>query len=199
MIKNFAKHLVSWQIRKGYLYVEKEGLYTYAYELLIGQVVNLLIACFLAFVFHAYVTVLVYLLVFIPLRSYAGGHHADTYFICSIISACFICAVCAAVKMIPLQHILQVNLLGAFVSGGLLFFLAPVEDYNKPLDIKEKIYYRKRSIGVWMLETVVWVLFYLMGFKTISLIIVLGHITLSILLCLGLLKNKYSSLKIGRE
>ena len=79
MVERLAERLVAWQIRNKYLTSQDQKLYQYAFELLIGQVVNLLIACLLAVVFQAYGTVLVFLLSFIPLRSYAGGHHADNF------------------------------------------------------------------------------------------------------------------------
>lgn len=191
MIESLSKILVSWQISKGYLHKEKESLYTYAYELLIGQAINLLIACFLAFIFHSYMTVFVYLISYIPLRSYAGGHHADTYFACTIVSAGLICAACIAVRAVPSEYILRVNLSGACVGGFIIFLLAPVQDYNKPLDQEERVRYRRRSRVIWLIETALWIVCLMAGARTISLTIVFAHITLSLLLCLGILKNKY--------
>ncbi|WP_313135095.1 accessory gene regulator B family protein, partial [Anaerocolumna sp.] len=62
MIEKLAKKVVTWQVQKNYLLIKDEKLYIYAYELLIGQAVNILIACFLAIAFHAYTTVLIFLL-----------------------------------------------------------------------------------------------------------------------------------------
>ena len=59
MNEKLAEKLVAWQIKHHYLSSEEKRLYQYAYELLIGQAVNLLIAGLLAVLFHAYVTVAV--------------------------------------------------------------------------------------------------------------------------------------------
>jgi len=61
MIEKLAKSLVAWQIKNGYLKPADQNLYQYGFELLIGQAVNLLIACLLAIIFQAYVTVFLFL------------------------------------------------------------------------------------------------------------------------------------------
>lgn len=188
--------MVAWQMRKSYLSKEDESLYTYAYVLLIGQAVNILIACLLAVIFHAYVTVLVYLVSYIPLRSYAGGHHAETFNVCTVVSTILLCIICITVKVIPTEYILSVNLTGALISGFLIFLLAPVQANNKPLEQEERMRYRKRSRVIWTAETVLWVILYLLGAREVSLAITLGHLSLAILLWIGTVKNKYLKLQM---
>lgn len=180
-----------WQIRKSYLPAADKDLYTYAYGLLIGQAVNLIIAGLLAMIFHAYVTVLVYLISYIPLRSYAGGHHANTYQVCTLVSTVLLCAACLAAGFVPVGYMVPVSAGSAFISGVLIFLLAPVQDHNKPLDEKEKKRYKKRSRGVWAIETVVMTAFFLFGMETAGFAIALSHITLSVLLGAGIIKNRY--------
>lgn len=191
MIEKLAKKLVAWQVKRSYLSEKDSSLYTYAYELLIGQALNLLIACLLAVVFNAYLTVIVFLLTFIPLRSYAGGHHADSYNVCTIISNMIICMVCIASKIIPAGYILLFNIVVGTMSGIIIFQLAPVEDQNKPLDAVEGKRYKTYSRFIWIFESIIWIVGYCMEARGISLAITLGHLSLSILLWAGIIKNKY--------
>ncbi len=191
MIEKLAKKVVAWQVKKDHLSKKDEKLYTYAYELLIGQAVNIMIACFLAIVFHSYTTVLIFLASYIPLRSYAGGYHAKTYNMCTIVSTVLMYIVCIAAKVIPPHYIIWVNLGGGIISGILIFIFAPVQDYNKPLDQAERECYRRRSREVWTAETVLLVICYLLNARNISLAVTLGHLVLSVLLCIGSVKNKY--------
>lgn len=121
MIEKLAQTLVAWQMERNYLKEKDRGLYTYAYELLLGQTVNFLIACILAVVFHAYLTVFIFLVAYIPLRSYAGGHHAETSGICTVVSAAILCVVCAVAKLIPLQSFIWVSLAAWAISGFMIF------------------------------------------------------------------------------
>lgn len=196
MIEKIAKKVVTWQVQKDYLLIKDETLYIYAYELLIGQAVNILIACFLAIVFHVYTIVLIFLVSYIPLRSYAGGYHAKSYNMCTIASTVMVCIVCIAAKVIPYDSIIWLNLAGGMISGILIFKLAPVQDHNKPLEQVERECYRRRSREIWALETALCAVCYLLNFKNISLAIILGHLALSVMLCIGRVKNKIYAEKI---
>lgn len=185
MIDSFAKRIVFWQMRKKYLSGKDEKMYIYAYGLLIGQAINIIIACLLAIIFNAYITVFIFLAFYIPLRTYAGGYHARTYDMCTLASAVLICIVCFISKMIPYNFILGTNLTIGVISGILIFALAPIEDCNKPLEYTERDCYRRRSRVIWIVETVIWMICYWMKAENISLAISLGHFALSIMLCLG--------------
>ncbi len=190
MIEKLAEYLVDWQIKRHYLSAEDQRLYQYAFGLLIGQAVNILIACLLAAAFQEYMTVFVFLLSFIPLRSYAGGHHADNYTICTLLSTLILLGVCVMAKLIPAGIILTGSLISGAVCGFLIFLLAPVEDRNKPLDQAERRRYGRRSKVIWTFEIFAWMIFYKAGAEDVSLAIALGHLALSILLCAGTVKNK---------
>ena len=200
MVERLAERLVAWQIRNKYLTSQDQKLYQYAFELLIGQVVNLLIACLLAVVFQAYGTVLVFLLSFIPLRSYAGGHHADNFNTCTLISTGILCSVCAAAKWIPNEAVFGTNLVCSIVCGGVIFFLAPIEDHNKPLSRRERKIYGRLAKGIWAAEALVWMICYQMHRERMSLVIALGHLVLFFLLAAGMIKNrKYKNRQYKRQ
>ncbi|MCI9584334.1 hypothetical protein D3Z50_03455 [Clostridiaceae bacterium] len=197
MIERIAERMVAWQISRHYLKAEDQALYQYAFGLLIGQAVNLLIACLLAVVLKEYRTVFVFLLFFIPLRSFAGGHHADNYTACTVLSALMLLGICIMAKLIPEGAVMMVNLVSGAVCGVLVCLLAPVEDRNKPLDQTERRHYGICSRIIWGAETLAWILCYRAGARKVSLAIALGHLALSVLLCAGIVKNR-NILKSGR-
>lgn len=184
MIDSLSRKIVNWQIKKKYLPEKDEKLYTYAYGLLIGQVINIIIACLLAIIFKAYMTVFVFLVSYIPLRIYAGGYHAKTYTVCTLASTVLIFIVCLVTKVIPYNIIIELNLIIGFISGILIFTLAPVEDSNKPLEYMEKDRYRRRSRLIWIVETVIWIICFWTRLENISLVISLSHLVLGVMLCL---------------
>lgn len=189
MIERLAEKIVDWQVKKQYLSHEKRKLYLYAFELLIGQAVNLLIACCIAVLFQAYAAVVVFLLTFIPLRSYAGGHHADSYYVCTAVSNMIICLVCAAYKNVPSEEIYFWNLICGIAGGIMIFLFAPVEDCNKPLNHSEKKRYKYYSRMIWFVETCLWIFFRYLGMVQTSFVIALAHGVTAVLLAAGKLKN----------
>lgn len=191
MIERVAKKMIAWQIKKKYLPEKEKELYTYAYGLLIGQGVNIIIACLLALALHSFIPVFHFLLFYIPLRSYAGGYHAKSYTICTLFSNALVLLICLINKIVPGESILSINLLGSGVCGTMIFFLSPVQDVYKPLEKIEKDCYSKRSRAIWFGETACWIVCYWLGFRDISLAITTGHFILAVLLGIGSIKNYY--------
>ena len=150
----------------------------------------MLIACLLMIVFHAYLVLLVYLIAYIPLRTYAGGHHASSSNACTVISAGVLALVCIASDVIPTEFYLHINAFSAAVGTWLMLWVVPVEAVNKPLEQAERVLYRKRSIEIWIIEVAVWSILYALGFKAASFSIGLAHLTEIIFLCLGICMNK---------
>lgn len=189
-MEKLAGKIVDWQIEREFLNQQDRSLYVYAYGLLIGQGVNLLISCLLAVMFRSYMVVFVYLVSYIPLRSYAGGHHAGSYGLCTFISTIILTAACIMAKVIPQDMIFVMGV--AVMSAGTWFMVkrVPVEAEKKPLSQNEKQVYRKRCIAIWITEVVIWGISFFIGYKQISLSITLAHLTLICMLYLGFRKTK---------
>ena len=89
MLRKLAGQIVDWQIRKQYLQNADRELYVYGYEAMLNQVINILISIAIAIWLKMPIAVVVFLVCYIPLRSYCGGYHARTNLGCSIILALF--------------------------------------------------------------------------------------------------------------
>ena len=98
MLNKLSKGIVEWQIQRKYLSNEERELYEYAYEVLINQIINIIAAILIAVFMHALIHVFVFLVCYIPLRSYCGGYHAKTNIGCTCISALVIYFMCLLEK-----------------------------------------------------------------------------------------------------
>ncbi|WP_124066819.1 accessory gene regulator B family protein [Clostridium sp. E02] len=188
MIQRLSQHIVSWQIEKNILSNEQRPLYLYAYEVLINQLVNVLIAVIIAIVLKAPIPVFVFLISYIPLRSYCGGYHARTNGGCTVVSALLVLVVCLLEHYITGGLALYLPPVGVAISGVLIYFFAPAPDKNKPLDEAETIRYRKKSRQIWLIETVILGGLYYV-YPRVSVVIAISHILLSLMLVYGVFKN----------
>lgn len=189
MLSSLAKRIVDWQIQSKYLSNEERELYEYAYEVLINQVINILAAILIAVIMHALVPVLTFLVCYIPLRSYCGGYHAKTNIGCTCISVFTIYFVCLLEKTIAEKVETCWLIIGFLIAGLIICILAPVQDNNKPLEYAEWIHYRKRSRSIWLMEFIIGSILEIC-FHNITFVIVLSQLILSIMLWIGLIKNK---------
>lgn len=189
MIKQLSQNIVNWQIKKNVLNSGESALYQYAYESLLNQVINIFIAILIAILMREPMTVFLFLVSYIPLRSFCGGHHAKTNGGCIIISALLIVIVCVIAKLIEGSSIFSILPISFVFSGIVIMWLAPVSAKNKPLDEKETIRYRKMSRYIWFAEATIGMTFWFLK-SDISLVIAISHIILCIVMVYGEQKNR---------
>lgn len=86
MIQKIAENIVIKQLECQNILEEDKDVYKYGYVLVLGAVVNIVLAFFVGIIFHEILFVLSFLLIFIPLRSFCGGWHASSSINCMVIS-----------------------------------------------------------------------------------------------------------------
>ena len=189
MLKKIAEQVVGWQVEKGYLPDGEREVYIYAYEVLLNQVINILLSVLIAIGMQDTMTVFVFLISYIPLRSYCGGYHAKTHLRCSVISAILLFVICVIMRTLNGSGDMLLIPMAGLLSGVLIFRYAPVESKNKPLDEAEQQCYRKRGRTIWLAEVVLAAIIWPLD-GAIVRVIALSHITFSVMLCVEVLKTR---------
>lgn len=119
-------------------------IYAYSIEVLLSLFINLIILSFTAYVLKKPVELLIFIIFFSGLRSFAGGYHAKTHLECISLSFCLF--IISALSSIYLKEYGKVILfLGVLFSLIMIFLLAPTETENKPLSERERKKYKKIS------------------------------------------------------
>jgi accessory gene regulator B len=158
--------------------------------LTVNLVTTLIIGLAWGMVWHS----VVFLIAYVPLRSYAGGYHAKTPRRCYLLSILLIMTVLALVRLLPWT----IALSAAFASGAsiLILELSPVATYNKPLDSLEIARYGQRTRLILLLELGVLGFALGLGWRFIVPGISMALVVLSIMLVLGSVQNRRAP---GRE
>lgn len=86
MIEKIVDVLVNKQSQNSVMTSDDEKIYRYGYVLLCEVFFNLVIALTIGIVFSKTKEVLFFLGMYIPLRSFCGGWHADKIWKCTVIS-----------------------------------------------------------------------------------------------------------------
>lgn len=112
-------------------------VYQYGIEITLSSLLNISLVFIISLLLGDFLEGIVFLVCFIPLRSYCGGYHASTYFICNIVFAMTFIGVCFISKM--LFDCLTENNLAIYEVIMLLSFLpilkySPVKNIHKKLD-----------------------------------------------------------------
>lgn len=82
MISKLAKSIAHFFVVQNITEDSKEVIYAYGLELLISDMLNTLIVLLIALISHTLPAVIVFVAVFIGLRRFVGGYHANSHFSC---------------------------------------------------------------------------------------------------------------------
>lgn len=188
MFENISERITSFLIENKVILTEDKDIYSYGLRQLFMMILNITITILLGIIFKELWQSILFSLVYIPLRSYAGGYHARTPMRCTLFSTVMVCIALLLMKFLTFTRISIVVML--IVSSLIIILLSPVEDKNKPLDDLEKIVYKKRTLIILTIEVIITIVTLLLNFSSFSLCLVLSITSLSCMLILGTIKNR---------
>lgn len=154
--------LVSKAILLGTIEESEAETYRYAYSMFIMWVLFSFALLLVGFLFGFFGPSLVLLILFIPLRQYAGGVHVGSVMACFCITMASFVMILLPAHMGLTESLNKALPVMASVSAILIFIFAPQDDINKPLTKNEKKHCRKRTWQLLVLEliaifTVYWI------------------------------------------
>ncbi len=170
---------------------EYEDVYTYGLELLISFIISTSIILAIGLAINKIAETLIYFLVFISLRQFSGGYHADTYLRCKIVTVLtyVLIMVLSDVTRLSIPHYILL-----FALAIILLLQGPVENPNKPMTSHQHNRNKVISIVIFLLLFSISISMLLLQFEMHS---VFYYSILSVLLLM--IVAKYYSYKERRR
>lgn len=198
MILRVVDFILDRQLKNGMISGEDTSVYRYGYTLVLEVMINIIIAIIIGLISGELVSVALFMVMFIPLRSYCGGYHASKTWICIILSNIAVAGVVLVVKkfQFPVDF---VPLLTAEVIGtAVILLLAPIQSEAKKLSDNEKQVYKKYVRFILIIELVFALIFFLtFKLNKYGLIIVMVHIIQAVsLLAVHLKESRTGAAKV---
>lgn len=132
-------------------------LYEYGFRQGFMVILNVATTVMIGILFQMVWESLLFLLAYIPLRSFAGGYHAKTPSRCYVLSVCMIVVVFAIIRFLITDNLLVY--IGCSLAGAAaIYILSPVETSTKPLDKIEKEMYQYKARIILLIEMILIVL-----------------------------------------
>lgn len=145
MIREMAGRIADYLIRRRVIDEEVRDVYIYGSELLISEILSTMFILVIGVCAGCIYETILYLCVYTSIRVYAGGYHAATHRNCIIMFNLFYMEIIYIIKMLESANMETILLYGSLASGVFIFILVPVEDLRKPLEIEERVVYRKKA------------------------------------------------------
>lgn len=144
MLNRTATSLAKRLMLHGVITNDVLDIYVYGFELLLSFLFSTTTIVIAGCVINKILETISFLVVFILLRSFSGGYHADTYAKCSITTFSVYGMVMLFSTYVKVKMIFHVALM--IIGLIILFFKAPVENPNKELSEQEKKKHRITSL-----------------------------------------------------
>ena len=145
-MKKLATLVTDVWVKAGFIPSADVQVYLYGVELLISTIFNLCNLVLISVLFGNPLTLIPYLISFIPLRMFGGGYHAKTHWGCVAITSAAYFVTCLFTTVIANKSLQIIYFAVSIVGFLLLLALAPVPAKNKPLSPKEMHSYKAISL-----------------------------------------------------
>lgn len=140
--------------------IQKQDIDTcrYGLEVFASSVLEIASILIIAIFIGNFFETLSLFIMFIPLRIYAGGYHADTKIKCYLISLGVYVLLTLVITITPKAMFPMLNTYLTVITCVTVLTLSPVIHKNKTVSNKEKRHYRNISIFICLTETLIIVL-----------------------------------------
>ena len=190
MISKLAKNIAHFFVIQNITEESKEVIYAYGMELLISDVLNTIIVLLIALISHTLPAVVVFIAVFMGLRQFVGGYHANSHLSCMftlvMVMLVFSYGICNVSEQIA--SIFSIGFIT--IALPVIFCIAPVPHPNKLMSEEKGVKLRKRSIILAVFLSAAVIALLVFQYQKISLYVSSGILLSAIMALLGHFLNR---------
>lgn len=145
MISKLAKNIAHFFVAQKIVEESREAIYAYGMELLLSDVLNALIVLLISLISHTLPAVIVFTTVFMGLRKFVGGYHANSHLSCMFTLVVVMLIFSYGICNVSEKYAWVVSIGFVAISIPVVFNLAPIPHPNKPVSDVKKAKLKKRS------------------------------------------------------
>lgn len=131
MIESFAFRLSKWFVNRRWVEPEDAEVFQYGMETILSNVINLFSFFLIAVIFSSVFDGLVFLAIFIVIRQFTGGYHANSYGVCFLIFFAISLVMFLLLRITPLEWLRPLTFLLTLLGGLMILLFAPAPNPEK--------------------------------------------------------------------
>ena len=140
-MKRLVDSLLDKQLSVGAIKAEEIPIYRYGYTLVLEMFANILIAIIIGIITGWLGSIILFLIAFIPLRTYCGGYHGANFWKCLILSNALIVGAVGIVELGNFNS--NLFIIAGAIGVGIILLKAPCQWKTKPISNDEVKKYRR--------------------------------------------------------
>lgn len=162
-MEKIAKRLADYVIQKGTIEEDEREIYEYGFFIATEMLLCVLVCFSISMILNTLVEGILFFVIFIPLRSYAGGLHLSNYWSCFSLS----CLTFFIIMMLGkyLEFPIYIALIIFFLLEIVVYNLYPVENINRIVDADEDKQFKKRLKQFLIMDGTLAIVFAVVGWS----------------------------------
>ena len=145
MISKLAKSIAHFFVVQNITGEAEEVIYAYGMELLISDVLNTLIVLMIALLSHTLPAAIIFVAVFVGLRHFVGGYHANSHLSCMFTLVIVMLVFSYGICNIPELYAKDFSVRFMLAALPVIFCIAPIPHPNKPMSEEKALKLKKKS------------------------------------------------------
>lgn len=183
MFSKLSGKITEQLIENGTIDSENKEIYSYGVEQTFVILMNIVTTLFIGICFGMLWQSIIFMIIYLPLRSFAGGYHASTVFRCYIFGMVLTITYLFINKYVSETNLIIITLI--VIASLMILILAPVETSNKPLDHTELSVYKKRTRILLLSDICIITILLAFDLNSIALCVAVALMELSFMVILG--------------
>lgn len=166
LLSKVSKKLSSYFIKRGDVAENEREIYDYYFEIMLSTILNALFLVVFGIVFRNFINTILFMFGFIVFRTVSGGFHAASHMKCFLTLAMVFSLLIIMLYFMPIKWMNVFTILFLLISTLLIYFVAPVEHKNNPLDTNTRLKLKKYAqlLSV-LISSIIIVLVFTVGFS----------------------------------
>ena len=111
-----------------------QDFYRYGIEISISSFLNIFLVLLVGVIIHHMIESAIFLAIFILIRSFTGGYHADTYFRCNLLMCTTFIITVLVNNILSSKFSLLMIVVLICITELIVSVLGPIENKNKPIN-----------------------------------------------------------------
>lgn len=193
MIHQLSSEIADYLFYRKIITIDNYDVYCYGLEMIISTILGFVLIMICGVLTDSFVHSLLFYFLFVTLRMYTGGYHADTHLTCkatlclSFLAAEALSRYLCNFSQYIIYWIITIICLFNIIS---VLIISPVECHAKPVTEKVKAKNRKKSILLYVLISLLEIVILRMSYIELSMFISIVMANVVVLMYIGKIKEE---------
>lgn len=191
VLERISAYLSTLLLQEKIITADEKDTYKYGFEITIANMINGLIVLSVGLGLNMLAEAILFYLVFVSLRFFCGGYHADSYIKCFFFfGLTTIVCLSFSVRLAQYEELILIPFwITAVILGWHIIKMAPIEHKNRILIEDERRIFRRRSIQIYIFWLVVGIILWMVRLVQMETSLISAFIAITILMRIGGISN----------